>query len=293
MTASTNGYSSVRIGHWTNANATSGCTVILFDSLTPATIDVRGGAPGTRETDLLASGRSVRAVDAIVLTGGSAFGLSTADGVMTYLREHGRGYLTSAGPVPIVASAVIFDLDLESIELPDSKSGYFACQHAFALPFEYSGRIGGGTGATIRKLWGQELTRPSGLGISTVQTAYGSVTSVLVLNAVGASLDDAASDAFSRETLYTGEFSLSEREATTIGVIIIDLVSDHSLLERCAISAHDGLARSICPAHTVFDGDLFFAAGLRAGVPEPGAILAAPTAAEAAVERAIQAIFAL
>src|SRR5680860_143908 len=156
MTSNPATLSSVRIGHWTNPQATSGCTVLLFDSLTPAAVDVRGGAPGTRETDLLASERTVRSVDAIVLTGGSAFGLASADGVMRFLRERGRGYPTSAGPVPIVTAAVIFDLRQETVGLPNAESGYRACQNASLLPLEFAGRTGGGAGATIRKVWGSE-----------------------------------------------------------------------------------------------------------------------------------------
>lgn len=292
MTSTAAGHSSVRIGHWSNSKSTSGCTVILFDSLTPAAVDVRGGAPGTRETDLLASGRTVRSVDAIVLTGGSAFGLAAADGVMRYLRENDRGYPTAAGPVPIVVAAVIFDLRQESVDLPNAASGYAACEQSTRLPLDFAGRLGGGAGATIRKLWGAEHMLPGGLGISTVQTAFGPVTAVLVLNAAGAPVQDAISSSFSRESLYAGELPLGHRESTTIGAIIIEGVSDHALLERCAISAHDGLTRSISPAHTVYDGDVFFAAGLNPGTPEPGSMLALPTAAEVAVEQTIGAILA-
>ncbi|CAN5826447.1 P1 family peptidase [soil metagenome] len=300
MTEHSRTFSSVRIGHWTNPASTSGCSVLLFDSLTPAVVDVRGGAPGTRETDLLGSGRTVRSVDAIVLTGGSAFGLASADGVMRYLREVGRGYATAAGAVPIVSAAVIFDLRRGGAALPDAESGYLACQNAVQLPLDFAGRVGGGAGATIRKLWGPEHLLPGGLGVSTVETAFGSVTSVLVLNAAGApcqgdakSLDRAGSAAFSREVLYSGDSLLENRESTAIGAIIVEGTSDYALLERCAISAHVGLARSISPAHTVFDGDVFFAAGLNPGLPDRGAYLALPTATEVAVEHTIEAILAL
>jgi len=285
--------SSVRIGHWTNTNSTSGCTVLLFGTLTPAAVDVRGGAPGTRETDLLASGKTVRSVDAIVLTGGSAFGLASADGVMRYLHERGRGYPTSAGPVPIVTAAVIFDLRQETVDLPNAESGYLACQNSGLLPLEFAGLTGGGAGATIRKLWGSEHILPGGLGISTVQTAFGRVTAVVLLNAAGAPIHQPDAGRVSREMLYAGGLQLGVREATTIGAIIVEGFSDFALLKRCTISAHDGLTRSILPAHTVFDGDLFFAAGLNPGAPADGAYLAVPTAAEAAVEKAIESILAL
>jgi L-aminopeptidase/D-esterase-like protein len=284
---------SVSLGHWTNPQSTSGCSVILFDVLTPAAVDVRGGAPGTRETDLLSSGKAVRAVDAIVLTGGSAFGLAAADGVMRFLRERDRGYSTAAGPVPIVSAAVIFDLRQESIDLPDARAGYHACQHASQLPEEFAGRVGGGAGATIRKLWGPEHMLPGGLGISTVQTAFGSVTAVLVLNAAGGPVRESDPGKFSRQALFAGNLMQETRESTAIGTIVVEAPSDHTLLERCAISAHDGLTRSVSPAHTVFDGDVFFAAGLNPGSPDRGAYLAVPTATEVAVEQAILAILAL
>jgi L-aminopeptidase/D-esterase-like protein len=285
--------SKVSLGHWTNEKSSSGCSVILFDTLTPAAVDVRGGAPGTRETDLLGSGKTVRAVDAIVLTGGSAFGLAAADGAMRYLRERDRGYSTVAGPVPIVSAAVIFDLRQESIDLPDANAGYHACHHASQLPEEFAGRVGGGAGATIRKLWGPEHMLPGGLGISTVQTAFGSVTAVLVLNAAGGPVQGSTTNSFGRQALFGGNLLQEDRESTAIGAIVVEARSDHTLLERCAISAHDGLTRSISPAHTVFDGDVFFAAGLNPGSPDHGAYLAVPTATELAVEQAISAILSL
>jgi L-aminopeptidase/D-esterase-like protein len=293
MTSVTLSPTSVSIGHWTNRQSTSGCSVILFDRLTPAAVDVRGGAPGTRETALLGSDKTVRAVDAILLTGGSAFGLAAADGVMRYLRERNRGYQTSVGPVPIVSAAVIFDLREGLAELPDAGAGYDACLDAMPLPTEFAGRIGGGAGATIGKLWGPDFRVPGGLGISTVQTDFGDVTAVLVLNAAGGPLGNDPNNRFSRHQLFSAPAALEERDSTAIGTIIVHGISDHALLERCAISAHDGLTRSIAPAHTVFDGDVFFAAGPNSGAPDRRAYLAVPTAAEVAVEQAIAGILAL
>ncbi len=288
--------SGVQIGHWTSDVGNTGCTVLLFEALTPAVVDVRGGAPGTRETDLLRPGSLVGSVDAILLTGGSAFGLAAADGVMTFLKEKNRGVLTRAGAVPIVSGAVIFDLDSADSATPDAGSGYAACMSAGPLPGAFAGRIGAGAGATYQKLWGPEHTRRGGIAISSVATGSGTVTALVVLNAVGTSAfpsDASGNQQLTREAVLAHLAPPSSREATTIGAVIVDLPTDGDLLTRCAIAAHDGLARSIVPAHTVHDGDLFFAAGLRRGEVEESARLTIPIAAELAVERAIAAIVAL
>ncbi|MBX3071761.1 MAG: P1 family peptidase [Thermomicrobiales bacterium] len=278
----------VRIGHWTRDDGRSGCTVLLFDALTPAVVDVRGGAPGSRETDLLRSGSLVGSVDAILLTGGSAFGLSAADGVMRYLREQGRGVPTSGGPVPIVSAAVIFDLDGE-LRPPDASAGYAASETATMLTSDFATRDGVGAGATFQKMWGPAFVRRAGVAAATVTSNAGKVTAVVALNAIGAPLDSP----LKREALLHLPSASTEREATTIGALIVDGVADRDLLTRCAIAAHDGLARSIAPSHTLHDGDLFFAAGPAPGTPDQVARLQLPLAAELAVERAIQSILQL
>jgi L-aminopeptidase/D-esterase-like protein len=284
----------VQIGHWTSESGSTGCTVVVFDRLTPAAADVRGGAPGTRETDLLGPGRSVGSVDAIVLTGGSAFGLATADGVMRWLRERNRGYPTHAGPVPIVAAAVLFDLDPRAPAPPDAESGYKACGNLQALPAAFAGRVGAGAGATYQKLWGPERIRRGGIGIASVELPQGRVTAVVALNAVGAPATQSDAPAgvglVRREALLTASLASLEREATTIGVIVVEAPADRALLARCAVAAHDGLARSIVPAHTALDGDVFFAAGTIDGTADASSRLTIPLATELAVERAIARI---
>lgn len=279
----------VRIGHWTRDDGRSGCTVLVFDALTPAVVDVRGGAPGSRETDLLRSGSLVGSVDAILLTGGSAFGLAAADGVMRYLREQGRGVATSGGPVPIVSAAVIFDLDERELRPPDAEAGYSASLHAAALSGDFASREGVGGGATLQKMWGPNHVRRGGVAASTIDTLAGSVTAVVALNAIGAPVESP----LQRTTLLHSPPPASEREATTIGALIVNGIADRDLLTRCAIAAHDGLARSIAPAHTLLDGDLFFAAGPQPGLPDQAARIRLPIAAELAVESAISAILAL
>lgn len=279
--------SDIRIGHWTRPDGRSGCSVLLFGAQTPAVVDVRGGAPGTRETDLLHAGSLVGAVDAILLTGGSAFGLAAADGVMRYLRERGRGVPTSGGPVPIVSSAVIFDLEGDELAPPDAASGYSACETAESLPDQFALQRGAGAGATFQKLWGPAHVRRGGIAAATTVCDAGSVTAVVVLNATGAA---AATEALQREHLLRMPPVGSHREATTIGALIVTGVTDRDLLTRCATAAHDGLARAIVPAHTIYDGDCFFVAGPTAGQPDAIAQLQLPIAAELTVERAIASI---
>ncbi len=280
---------SVSIGHWTDESALTGCTVVLFSERVSAVVDVRGGAPGTRETDLLHVGAQVRAADAILLTGGSAFGLAAADGVVAWLAEHDRGFPTPAGPVPIVPAAVIYDLTIGDATAPNRESGYQACESALPLIQAVHGRSGAGTGATVRKLWGSDLIRRAGLGIATVATTSGAVTAVVVVNAAGAPTSlFGQPDAFTLERALLGLSPDGESiQNTTIGVVIVDADVDHDTLTRCGISAHDGLARSIRPSHTLFDGDLFFAAGLSSGHPEPAVCTQLAVASELAVEAAI------
>lgn len=276
----------VLVGHWTDHNALTGCTVVLFDRPAPAAVDVRGGAPGTRETDLLASGKLVRGVDAILLTGGSAYGLAAADGVMRFLQEHGRGFATPAGPVPIVPAAVIYDLAVGLPIAPNADAGYQACLSARSLDELPRGRIGAGIGATTGKLLGGSARR-GGFGASTIRWGAGSVTALVVVNAAGDVVDRAGGEPDHRERVLAGLTSLGERQATTLGVVLVNAPADETALTRCAISAHDGFARIIRPCHTILDGDLVFAVGLTPGAPAPAEILGVTTATELAMERAI------
>src|SRR4051794_17662028 len=173
----------VSVGHATDDANQTGCTVILFSRPALCAIDVRGGAPGTRETDLLAPGSLVQRVDAILLTGGSAFGLSAADGVMSYLRDQGRGFPTSAGPVPIVPAAVIFDLGIGNPVAPDASMGYAACERAMTVDEADWGSVGAGRGAAVANITGNPI--PGGIGWSRLPFAGGSVTAIAVVNALG------------------------------------------------------------------------------------------------------------
>jgi L-aminopeptidase/D-esterase-like protein len=282
---------SFQVGHWTDSTAQTGCTVVLFDRAAPTVVDVRGGSPGTRETDLLSVGRLVRSADAILLTGGSAFGLGAADGVMTFLAERNRGFPTSAGPVPIVPAAVIFDMSTGSSVWPTAPSGYEACVNAMSLSSIERGLVGAGTGATTGKI--ASKSHRGGLGIAKREVKGGQVTALAVVNAAGIVFDphtgksilDGESD--DREALLTSRVVSGEGQSTTLGVVLVDAPVDEATLTRCAISAHDAFARSIRPCHTLFDGDLVFVSSLRRGTPVPPEVLNVTIATELAMEAAI------
>lgn len=283
-----------RIGHATYEVERSGCTAIVFDGLVPAAVDVRGGAPGTRETTLLDPG-SIGMLDAILLSGGSAFGLQAADGVMRYLAQRGRGVVTRAGSVPLVSSAIIFDLANGTNYHPTAQDGYSAASAAESGPWE-TGSVGAGTGATVAKLGRQPV--PGGIGIASADAGPFNVTAVVILNAVGDVRDPntgnwlaRSSDGYGRELAITAVANGHEHENTTIGAVLVTGDLDRRTLIRCCISAQAALARCTIPAHTLLDGDTFFAASSGAGSPTVREALAITSAVEVAVEEAIVSIF--
>lgn len=277
----------VTAGHWTDPVARTGCTVVLFDRPAAAAVDVRGGAPGTRETALLGAGDLVQTVDAILLTGGSAFGLEAAGGVMAYLKERGRGVPTSAGPVPIVPAAVIYDLGVGTASWPTAADALKACIAAGPLESLPRGMVGVGTGATTRKAFPGLSPERGGLGTATVAVGSdGSVTAIVAVNAVGqVVLSPDAPD--HRPALLRDTRPMERGTATTVAVVVVDAEVDHRTLSRCTIAAHDAFARMIRPCHTIHDGDVVFAVGLATGAVAAASILAYGTAVEIAVERAI------
>lgn len=275
----------VKIGHWTDPEARTGCTVLLFDRPVLAAAEVRGAAPGTRELALLEPGRLVQHIDAFVLAGGSAFGLAAADGVMTWLRERERGVPTAALPVPIVPAAVIYDLAEGEIAHPTAASGYGACEAAVSLADASWGAVGAGTGATVAKIGG--AGRPAGIAAAQVGIGDGSVTAVAVLNALGEVTREPLPDRLMRFSTTISR-SPNGGEQTTLIAVIIDAECDHDALLRCCVAAHDGLARTVWPAHTLFDGDLALAVTLREGKrPPPAQELRLTMATELAVEAAL------
>jgi L-aminopeptidase/D-esterase-like protein len=245
----------VRVGHWTHPSGTTGCTVVLLPAGTVAAGEVRGGAPGTREWALLAPERLVDRVDAVVLTGGSAFGLAACDGVVRYCEERGMGFPTRAGPVPIVVGMVLFDL-VGAAGRPGPDAGYAACVAAGSGPVA-CGRVGAGAGATVGKWRGPEAARPGGLGSAAVRHGDLVVGAVVAVNAFG---DVAgAGPEPPVDAMATGA-AAAFAESTTIGV-----VATNARLDKCgcllvAQSAQDALARVIVPPHALVDGDAFVAA---------------------------------
>ncbi len=251
----------IRVGHWTDDVALTGCTVVLPPKGTVASCEVRGGAPGTRGTDMLQPGTLLEEAHAIVLTGGSAFGLATASGVERYLVERGIG--SEIGPVlvPSVAAAVIFDLGVgDPTRRPGSEEGYAACVAASTDVSE--GRVGAGTGATVAKVWGPTRGVPGGLGTWAAQDGDLVVGALFVVNAVGEIVDEDGS-VLAGPRLEPGErredlIEWMRAGNTTIGVVATNAILSKPDARRLAEAANDAVDGAVRPAHTLFDGDAVF-----------------------------------
>ena len=244
------GVEGVRVGHWTDPVARTGCTVVLLPEGTIASGEVRGGAPGTREFELLRPERLVSAVDAVVLTGGSAFGLAACDGVVRWCEEHGRGFATRAARVPIVVGCVLYDLAVgDAAVRPGPDEGYRACVAATDGEIEL-GPVGAGCGATVGKWLGPEGTRPGGLGGAVERDGDVVVAALVAVNAFG----DAAAPSGERRPLPP-PIPSPLGENTTIGVVVTNARMDKTQCLLVAQGGHDGLARALEPAHATVDGD--------------------------------------
>jgi L-aminopeptidase/D-esterase-like protein len=251
----------VRVGHWTDPVGATGCTVVLFPAGTVASGEVRGGAPGTREWALLSPERLVDHVDAVVLAGGSAFGLAACDGVMRFCEERGTGFPTAAGVVPIVVGAVLYDLWVGSSSArPDAAAGYAACVAARGGDVDLElGAVGAGTGATTGKWRGEEATRPGGVGSASHRFGDLVVGALVAVNAYGDVIPpgEAPPDvALEATRLVAVPFA----ENTTIGVVATNARLDKTGCLLVAQSGQDGLARAIVPSHALADGDAIVAA---------------------------------
>jgi L-aminopeptidase/D-esterase-like protein len=252
----------IRVGHWSDESALTGCTVVLPPMGTVASCEVRGGAPGTRGTDMLQPGTLLEEAHAIVLTGGSAFGLAAASGVERYLEERGIGSEIGNVIVPSVAAAVIFDLGVgDPTRRPGSDEGYAACREASTEVPE--GRVGAGTGATVAKLWGPTRAVPGGLGTWAVQDGDLVGGALFVVNAVGEIVDDDGS-VLVGPRLEPGErredlIEWMRAGNTTIGVVATNATLSKPDARRIAAVANDAVADAVRPAHTLFDGDTAFA----------------------------------
>lgn len=299
----------IEVGHYTDLSAVTGCTVVLCREGAVAGVDVRGSAPGTRETDLLRPVNLIQQVHAVVLSGGSAYGLDVASGVMRWLEERRIGFSVGVGVVPIVPAAVLFDLTIGHADVrPNAEAGYAACQVAGGGPVT-EGSIGAGTGATVGKLFGPGFAVKGGLGTAARQIANGVTVGALVaVNAFGDVVDPTTGTlvAGPRDPSHGGMVSTLERMGgdlsqtmfgfalnTTLAVVATDAILTKEGANKIAQMAHDGLAQAIRPAHTMWDGDTVFAlatgkSGVTGDVTVLGA-LAAALLAEAVIRAVRQA----
>ena len=250
----------LRIGHDTDLENMTGVTVLIFDAPARAACEVRGSAPGTRETDLLAPTALVQEIHALVLAGGSAFGLAAADGVMSFLARSGVGFSTPGGVVPIVPAAVLYDLTVGNPVAPDANSGRRAAENARSDGWA-RGRVGAGTGATIGKLQGPHHARSGGIGIAADDLGDG--TRMVALSAVNA-LGDVLLPGTGKWSKGLDPLDLDSVVApdpftnTTLTAIVTTRRMDRVELLKVAQMAHDGMARAIEPSHTPYDGDVIF-----------------------------------
>jgi L-aminopeptidase/D-esterase-like protein len=245
------------VGHWTDEIGRTGCTVIIAPDGATGGVDVRGAASSTLCTDVLRPATLVDQVHGVLLTGGSAFGLEAAAGVLRYLEAHGIGYELAGVRVPIVAGAVIFDLPVGDAKArPDIDAGYAACADATARPA--TGAVGAGTGATVAKGGTGVQVRPGGVGILGATVGDATVAAVMVVNSVGGIWDDERHEWVAEFTSWDRSSSLVPGANTTIGAVLTDATLSTEQANRIATVAHDGIARAIRPAHTMYDGDTMF-----------------------------------
>jgi len=266
----------VKVGHFTDTRRPTGCTVLIFEKGATAGVDVRGSAPGTRETDLLNPTNSVQQVQAILLAGGSAYGLDAASGVVRYLEERGLGFHLGSVTVPIVPAAILYDLGVGDPKIrPTAESGYKACQSAGGGKVA-EGNVGAGAGATVGKMFGPQSAMKSGIGTASIRVGKTGivVAAIVAVNAVGDIVDpktgkiiagarkpDGSGFRDSMAQIRAGyQVELLAGTNTTIGVVATNAAFDKTQMTKIAQMAHDGLARTINPSHTLSDGDTIFAA---------------------------------
>ncbi|MFT7115163.1 MAG: L-aminopeptidase/D-esterase-like protein [Rhodoferax sp.] len=297
----------VEVGHCTDSRRPTGCSVVLMREGAVAGVDVRGAAPGTRETDLLHPSNLVDRVHAITLSGGSAWGLDAASGVMQWLEENNIGLAVGFGLVPIVPAAVLFDLPVGDARIrPNAQSGYQACQAASRqAPAE--GNVGAGAGALVGKLFGLARAMRGGIGTASLTVDGITVGALIACNAMGDVIDPASGQVIAGARTEDGLALLDSRAAllaglsprpvlagtnTTIGVIATDALLTKAQAHRLAQVAHDGLARSINPVHTLSDGDTLFAVGTGQAGRTAGMMLLSVMAAEVTARAVLRAVLA-
>ena len=295
----------IEVGHFTDTRRPTGCTVVMAREGAVAGVDVRGAAPGTRETDLLHPSNLVDKVHAIMLAGGSAWGLEAATGAVRWLEERGVGLDVAVGRLPIVPAAVLFDLLVGDMRIrPDAAAGYAACAAASgADPTE--GNVGAGAGAVVGKVFGIQHAMKGGVGTASITVDGVTVGAFIACNALGdvidpdtaqvmagARTDDGRALRDTRRALLRGQppQPLLAGTNTTIGVVATDAILTKAQAHRLAIAAHDGLARSINPVHTMSDGDTLFSLGTGRAGKSLGMMVLATMAAEATARATVRAV---
>ena len=264
----------IKIGHSQNFKAATGCTVVLCENGAVAGVDVRGGAPASRETELLNPVNMIEQIHAVVLSGGSAFGLDSASGVMEYLEENKIGFDVQITRVPIVCAASLFDLYIGDWRIrPDKKMGYEACRNA-TIEKSPEGNIGAGTGASVGKILGMERAMKSGLGIYGLQIGELKVASIVAVNCLGdvldpdsqekvaGLLDETRTKIIDTEEVIYKNFKNKKNlfsSNTTIGVVATNGKFTKAQINKIASMSHNGFARTIRPTHSMYDGDTVFA----------------------------------
>ena len=297
----------IEVGHYTDSRRPTGCTVIMAREGAVGGVDVRGAAPGTRETDLLAPSNLVDKVHAIMLAGGSAWGLDAATGAVRWLEERGVGLDIGVAKIPLVPSAVLFDVLVGDASIrPDAAAGYAACEAASTKrPAE--GNVGAGTGAAVGKIFGIARAMKGGIGSASVTVDGVTVGAIVACNALGDVIDPETGSVIAGARTANGRQLMDTRRAllrgvppqpilggtnTTIGVVATDAVLTKVQVHRLAQVSHDGLARAINPVHTPSDGDAMFALATGRVRKSPGMFVLSTMATEAtalAIVRAIRA----
>ena len=299
----------VFVGHETLQSRPTGCTVILTPDGAVAGVDVRGGAPGTRETDLLDPANLVQEVHAVVLSGGSAFGLETAGGVSRYLEEQGIGYAVGDVVVPIVSAAILFDLGVGDASIrPDAECGYRAAVRAMSASGPVpEGNAGAGAGATVGKLRGMDRAMKGGIGTASIRLPSGLIVAAIVaVNAVGDIIDPATGQVIAGVRSESGDELVDARKLvrdgispaamprsnTVIGVVATNADLTQAEATKVARMAHDGLARTVYPAHTPWDGDTIFALATGALGGDVDLLTVGALAADVVAEAILRAVYA-
>lgn len=294
----------VKVGHWTDRRAATGCTVVLYEPGAVPGVDVRGASPGTHETDLLRPGYAARALHAVVLTGGSLFGLASVAGVVRWCEEHGVGFMFGRRRIPIVSGAVVFDLNTGRHDVRPTEDAGYAAASAAKGGRVAEGSVGAGTGATVAKLMGANRSLKGGIGTASEEIEGGLVVGAIVaVNAVGDIVDPRQGAVIAGPRGKDGGFldtmaglrAGTRQEAalepvegnTTIGVVATNARLTKEQANRLATIAHDGLARAIRPVHTTGDGDTMFAMATGEVDVPATRITALEAFAALAVERAV------